>query len=560
MEEKCADMEATTKDDATTDSTIDAPTKPPSAVALLWPALLCLFIDYLGVAIAIPVLPYFVLEIPWDTSTVCPQCPQDAFTTNFTATSRCGEVTGCGRPMDVGFALTAFYAGQIIGNLVMSALSDRVGRKPIIMASLLGSSLGYTWCGLAPTLTHLYLGRVFSGIAGGTMPVVQAMVLDTIGDPRERPKYFGIAGAMLGVAFAVGPALGAVVTALIGKRAALFAPAILASIACAVGSMNIRETRVGGGICGARDAKVDRLYAQGAATFGSAMQAAQGGGAPSSGGGASGAGNLPAPTALPRAVFACAASMTLAAFSFTGMTSVTALTWPPAFNFGAEELGVFLAIGGLISAVVNIVFVKRTVARFGAEKTVLVCAVVLGVGVALYTFIDLLAPGSSACASKKLSRLAAALLPLLCSHELHRVGVSTAGVLFLYFPYFVLVIWVPWTFHMPCLVSIAGERAPATMRGKATGLVAAGMSLGFALCPLAAGPVFESNVLRIEHAYGSFSHLMFVICGLVNFPVEFGVLLRFVGLGAPRPKSSGATTSTASEAESVAVVVTHEPE
>ena len=56
------------------------------------------------------------------------------------------------------------------------------------------------------------------------------------------------------------------------------------------------------------------------------------------------------------------------------------------------------------------------------------------------------------------------------------------------------------------------------------------MSLGFALCPVAAGPVFESDVLRIEHAFGSFSHLMFLVCGGAAL-VEAGVLLGGVGTG-----------------------------
>ena len=58
-------------------------------------------------------------------------------------------------------------------------------------------------------------------------------------------------------------------------------------------------------------------------------------------------------------------------------------------------------------------------------------------------------------------------------------------------------------------------------------------SSGFAICPLVSGPAFESNVLRLTHAYGSFSHLMFLICGAVGV-LEFVVLVRFVGLGAKR--------------------------
>ena len=68
--------------------------------------------------------------------------------------------------------------------------------------------------------------------------------------------------------------------------------------------------------------------------------------------------------------------------------------------------------------------------------------------------------------------------------------------------------------------------------------------MGFALCPLAAGLAFESDVLRLEHEYGAFSHLMFIVCGLVNW-VEFAVLLRFVGLGDAKPAPRDEVRSTA---------------
>ena len=100
---------------------------------------------------------------------------------NFTAlgiVGLCGSTAGCGTSQDVGLQNSAFYGGQILGNLVMSSLSDRIGRKPIIITSLIASTIGYMWCGLAPNLTHLYLGRAFSGIAGGTMPVLQGKVLE----------------------------------------------------------------------------------------------------------------------------------------------------------------------------------------------------------------------------------------------------------------------------------------------------------------------------------------------------------------------------------------------
>ena len=131
-------------------------------------------------------------------------------------------------------------------------------RALLVMTSLLASSLAYVWCGVAPTLAHIYIARFCGGLAGGTMPVVQAMVLDTVGDPRQRAKYFGLCGASLTLAFAVGPGFTAVVGALLGKRAALCTPAILATLCIVLGVFKLRETRVGGGLCGPRSAAVAR--------------------------------------------------------------------------------------------------------------------------------------------------------------------------------------------------------------------------------------------------------------------------------------------------------------
>lgn len=83
---------------------------------------------------------------------------------------------------------------------------------------------------------------------------------------------------------------------------------------------------------------------------------------------------------------------------------------------------------------------------------------------------------------------------------------------------------------MSTLITIAGDKVPPHLRGKTAGLVASGMSLGFALCPLVAGPLFRSDVLRLDHAYGSFSHIIFVICGGVNI-VEFVLIVSVVGIG-----------------------------
>jgi MFS family permease len=82
---------------------------------------------------------------------------------------------------------------------------------------------------------------------------------------------------------------------------------------------------------------------------------------------------------------------------------------------------------------------------------------------------------------------------------------------------------------MPVLLVLVGEVVEnPKLRGKATGLVAAGMSLGMGLCPFIAGPLYESNVLVIQYEYGSFSHVLFLI-GSGVCAVEFFMLLYYIG-------------------------------
>ena len=151
---------------------------------------------------------------------------------------------------------------------VMGRVSDSHGRKPVVIASLFCSSLGYAFCGLVPTLqwyvyraseatsyykcstqaivfvssNRLYVARVFSGIAGGTIPVVQAMIIDIVDDPALRPKYFGLCGASLGMAFLFGPALGALFTSTIGSRAAFFVSTGIAMVANSLAFFYLEET------------------------------------------------------------------------------------------------------------------------------------------------------------------------------------------------------------------------------------------------------------------------------------------------------------------------------
>lgn len=169
---------------------------------------------------------------------------------------------------------------------------------------------------------------------------------------------------------------------------------------------------------------------------------------------------------------------------------------------GEQELGIFLSFFGMVQVLNNLFMIKATIRRIGPEKTMICASAALCVGITSYTFIDLLAPGEVA-------------------------------ILVPYFAVFLLFIGVPYAYHLPTLVTIAGSVAPPSLRGKATGLVAAGMSLGFCLCPLVSGSAFASDVLRFAHKYGTFSHLMWLVSGGVLL-IELALIVAFIGVGSTK--------------------------
>jgi len=100
------------------------------------------------------------------------------------------------------WALMQFFFSPILG-----MLSDRYGRRPVILLSNFGLGLDYVVMALAPTIGWLFLGRVLSGICSSSMPTATAYISD-VTPPEKRAKAFGIFGAAFGVGFVLGPAIG----------------------------------------------------------------------------------------------------------------------------------------------------------------------------------------------------------------------------------------------------------------------------------------------------------------------------------------------------------------
>jgi MFS family permease len=107
----------------------------------------------------------------------------------------------------VGLLMSSYSLAQFVFAPVWGRLSDRVGRRPILLLGLLGSVAGFTIFGLASTLSMLFLGRVLMGIFGATIPTAQAAVADVTA-PEDRARGMGLIGAAIGLGFILGPALG----------------------------------------------------------------------------------------------------------------------------------------------------------------------------------------------------------------------------------------------------------------------------------------------------------------------------------------------------------------
>lgn len=160
------------------EQTIEMPKQPkPKALIFL---IAIMFLNGLGFTIIGPVLPFIISKYISD--------PNDL-----------GALTGW---------LTAIYAAcQIIAAPGLGLLSDRYGRKPLLLICLLGSAVGYIIFGLGGALWILFASRILDGLTGGNFSIAFAYVADTT-EPEARGKVFGQIGAMTGVSFIVGPLIG----------------------------------------------------------------------------------------------------------------------------------------------------------------------------------------------------------------------------------------------------------------------------------------------------------------------------------------------------------------
>ena len=145
------------------------------------------------------------------------------------------EATRIAGYMLVAFALAQFVAGPILGSL-----SDRFGRRPVLIASMLAFGIDYALMAAAPSLAWLFLGRGIAGIAGAIYGPASSVIAD-VTPPDRRSAAFGYVSAAFGIGFVIGPALGGVIAGL-GPRAPFVAAALLALGNAAIMAVAMPET------------------------------------------------------------------------------------------------------------------------------------------------------------------------------------------------------------------------------------------------------------------------------------------------------------------------------
>jgi len=136
--------------------------------------------------------------------------------------------------------VAAFAAASFVFSPIWGRISDRIGRKPVLLLSLVGTSVGSLLTGLAGGIALLYVGRVVDGISGASVSVAQAAVSD-VAAPEQRARLFGLLGAAFGIGFVAGPALGAL-AALGGPRVPFFVAAALAGVNAVIALRRLPET------------------------------------------------------------------------------------------------------------------------------------------------------------------------------------------------------------------------------------------------------------------------------------------------------------------------------
>jgi DHA1 family tetracycline resistance protein-like MFS transporter len=270
--------------------------------ARLFPILGITFIDVLGFSILVPIMPYFVRH----------------FGASYVAVGALFAV----------FAFCQFVSAPLWGNV-----SDRIGRKSVLVISQIGATIGWTGLAFAPTLAWVFVARIVEGISGGNISVTQAYVADRV-DVAERSRAFAFVGAAFSAGLVLGPLAGGLLLARYGYRAPFLLAAALQVVTLVVTLLYLPEDIAARAetAAAAKLSDIPRYFAD--------------------------------PSIAPVLVQKLAFSLGLYAWF-----SVFALVLGAVAGFSPSQISYFFAIFGAASVVIQLFVVGRLVDRVGVRTT-----------------------------------------------------------------------------------------------------------------------------------------------------------------------------------------------
>lgn len=287
--------------------------------------IITIFLDVLGLGIIIPVLPHLVADFLG------------------------GDASHAA--YHYGFIASAYATMQFIFAPILGKLSDRYGRRPVILIALFGFGINYLILGWAPSLVWLYIARIFSGITGASFSTANAYIAD-VSDSTNRAQNFGMLGAVFGLGFIFGPALGGFLGHL-GPRIPFFVSAALVFLNLIYGYFVLPESLP-------KDERRPFSYKD-INPFGGLSILKK------------------YPTVAGLAIpFVC---LTIAQRS---MESIWVLYTQYRFNWSEIENGLGLSLNGIMTFLVMGVVIRKVVPRFGERKSVLIGVPIIIVGYFLY--------------------------------------------------------------------------------------------------------------------------------------------------------------------------------
>lgn len=261
---------------------------------------LTIFIDMVGFGIMIPVLPLY------------------AEGTKFGAT-----------PAQLGWLVGIYSLLQLVCAPIFGKISDRVGRKPVLVFSIFGTAIGFVILGMANTLWMLFLGRIIDGASGGNISTAQACIAD-VTPPEGRSKAMGLIGVAFGLGFIIGPALGGWLSYAFQPSTPFYCAAALAFINALLVLFRLPETH----------GPEHRLQAHEKAPLGEVFAGGHG-------------------AMIAMIILAYLASIT----GFSMMTALFALFCEHRFDFNNRDIGNLLAYVGVLGVIVQGGLIRRLLKR-----------------------------------------------------------------------------------------------------------------------------------------------------------------------------------------------------